>query len=555
MLPIPLAVPQKQIDTGLLAIGSALSDLNEGRVQTAEELRRCLDRLELAPYRGAFAPGEPVRIAAELATLLGDEELQARIQLIRADLLARQGKTAEAGQLLFATYEWAESNGSPHVLARSHYLMSTFYRLVGDMPSALEHALHALESTPDDVLPELRAEHLLTLALAFDESGNAEEANQRYQEAAEAGLRIGHPRLSINALNNMAYVCCEENRPADAVPLVDRMLKIADEYGSVLNPSHHDTAAKVQLMLGAPDVALKMLEIVLSPGPDRLRAEPEPLARCLLTAAEAHRALGNLSDAKRTLDRLRILCQEQQLRGMHVLARLEQSMLYAADGRWQEAYQEHREFHAAGEALRSVERESRARILQVALGAQQARRDSDHFRELALRDPLTGLHNRRFINDQLADLLEQCARLGEVLSVAMFDLDHFKRVNDTLSHDTGDAVLVAFAALLAGSAEKSATAARLGGEEFLVIMPQTDEAAAREWTERMLSLIRAHDWSPLTGSLPVTSSVGLSTVRGPGWTREALLRVADENLYSAKRTGRDRVVGPEPSGGPLPRTR
>ena len=551
-MPIPFAVAHEQIDTGMLAIAGALADLTEGRVQTADDLRARLDRLELAPYRDALAAAEPSRIAAELAATLGDEQLQARVQLVRADLLARQGKAAESGQLLFAASEWAETSGDPHVLARSHYLRSTFYRLVGDLPSALEHALHALESTPTDVLADLRAEHLLILALALDESGNAEEANRRYQEVAEVGLRIGHPRLSINALNNMAYVCCEENRPADAVPLVARMREIAAEYGSTLNARHTDTAAKVQVMLGSPEVALAMLATVVTPEPGRPPTEPEPLAQCLLTAAEAERALGRSAEAQQTLDRLLALCEDQQLRGMQVAARLEQSLLYAADGWFQLAYDEHVAFHAASEALRSVEREARARILQIALGAQQARQDSDHFRELALRDPLTGLHNRRFINDQLTELLEQCARLGDVLSVAMFDLDHFKRVNDTLSHDTGDAVLVAFAALLADCAAKPAMAARLGGEEFLVILPRTGEAEARAWTSRTLSIIRSHDWSPLTGQLPVTASVGLSTVRGPGWTREGLLRVADENLYAAKHTGRDRFVGPEPADTPAP---
>lgn len=88
--------------------------------------------------------------------------------------------------------------------------MSLFYRNVGDLPSALEHALHALEFMPSDALPELWAEHLLGAALAFDESGNAEEAARRYQEVVDVGIRIGHPRLSINALNNMAYVHCEK---------------------------------------------------------------------------------------------------------------------------------------------------------------------------------------------------------------------------------------------------------------------------------------------------------------------------------------------------------
>ena len=535
-------MPQKQVDAARQAILGALADLTEGRVRTADDLQTALDLLELAPYRDAQAAAEPLRIAEALADTLGEEQMRAQIQLIKADLLAREGKVAESGQLLFATTAWAQSNGSAHVLARSHYLMSMFYRLVGDLPSALEHALHALESTPDDVYPELRAEHMLIVALAFDESGNAEEAARRYQEVVEVGTRIGHPRLSINALNNMAYVSCEENRPEEGALLVARMSAIADQHSIALTARHLDTAAKVTLMLGSPEAALRTLDLVLSPQPDRPPAEPEPLAQCLLTAAEAQRVLGRLTAAQDTLDRLRALCEGKQLRTLQVLAQKEQAQLLAADDRYQEAYEEYRAFHDASEALRSAEREARARILQVALGAQEARRDSDHFRELALRDPLTGLHNRRFINDHVTELLHECARHGDVLSVAMLDLDHFKQINDTLSHDAGDAVLVQFADLLVQATERPSVAARLGGEEFLMIMPHLTEAEARDWTQRMLDTIRSYDWSPITGHLPITASAGLSTARGAGWSREGLLRAADENLYAAKHAGRDRLV-------------
>ncbi len=537
-------MPQEQIDAARQAILGALADLRDGRVQAAEQLQVALDLLELAPYRDSLVAAEPARIAEDLAASIGDEQQRAQIQLIKADLLAREGKAAESGQLLFATSAWAETNGSAHVRARSHYLMSTFYRLVGDLPSALEHALLALESTPADVLPELRAEHMLIVALAFDESGNAEEAARRYEEVVEVGIRIGHPRLCINGLNNMAFVCCEEGRPEEGAVLVARMTTLAAQHGLILAAQHLDTAAKVELMLGSPEAALRILDEVLSPTVDRPPSGPDPLAQCLLTRAEAERVLGRFDAAQQTLDRLDGFCAETQLRSMQVLVRLEQAQLYAAQERYQEAYQEHRAFHAASEALRSAEREARARILQVALGAQEARRDSEHFRELALRDPLTGLNNRRFINDHLAELLERCARLGDVLSVAMLDLDHFKRINDTLSHDAGDAVLVEFAALISAAAPAPAVAARLGGEEFLVILPHTGDAEARAWTQDMLLTIRSHDWSSMTGLLPVTASAGLSTARGAGWSRERLLRVADENLYAAKHAGRDRMVGP-----------
>jgi two-component system, cell cycle response regulator len=531
------------MDTSRQAIDDALADLIAGRIETTEQLHTSVNLLELAPYRDAAAVAAPARVAADLAAKRGDEQLQARVRLIQADLLAREGRVTESGQLLFATSEWADDNGSAHVQARSHYLLSTFYRLMGDIPTALEHAMLALKRTPRDVLPELRAEHLLLVALAFDESGNAEEAAWRYEEVVSLGLRIGHPRLSINGLNHMANVCCKEDRLYDAVSLVSRMTKIADEYGLPLTAAHLETAAKVEVLLGSPDIALGMLEPVLAPRPGEPPPEPEALAQCLLTGAEAQRALGMLPQAQETLARLQKLCRQTELRTMQVLARQEQAQLYAETGDYRRAYEEHRAFHAACEELRSSEHEARARILQVTLGAQEARENSKHFEELAMRDPLTGLHNRRFVNDYLADQLDRCAAHGQPLSIAMLDLDHFKRINDTLSHKAGDAVLVAFAAVLCEAAAEPLQVARLGGEEFLVILPRTSHAEAEDWTRGMLDAIRRHDWAPLTGQLPVTASVGLTTVTGLGCSRELLLSAADENLYAAKRGGRDRFVG------------
>jgi len=538
------AVPDAQTDSAKQSITAALADLTQRRIGTAKELQTCVDLLELAPYRDVESAVGPAQIAAELAAELGDEQLQVQVQLIHIDILGRQGNSAESGHLLFSISDWARSEGNPHVRARSHYLLSKFYRYLGDPPSSLEHALHALEYTPPEVRPELRAEHLLAVALAVEKAGNFQEAMLRYQEVVDTGLRIGHPLLSVNALNNMACLSCELEDSDDGSALVARMRAVANEYGIVLDAVHQDTEARVELKRGFPRTALRILEPTLSPRPGQPPTSPELLAECLLTAVQAHLDLGALDQAQVTLKQALEICDHRQLHGLKVQVRLKQSLLYAAAGRYREAFEEHRAFHTASEALHSADREARARILQFTLGAQEARRDSDHFRELALRDPLTGLRNRRFVDDHLADLLKRVSRANGVLSVAMLDLDHFKRVNDTFSHDVGDAVLVMFAALLDAAAPAPSVATRLGGEEFLVILPDADEDQARRWAESTMLSIRSHDWTPITGPLPVTTSIGLTTARGAGWTRERLLGEADKNLYAAKHSGRNRSVGP-----------
>ena len=221
--PILTPVPHVQMDAARQPIADALTRLTERRIATLEELRTCVDLLELAPYRDVAAAVEPARIAVELAAELGDEQLQIQVQLIHIDILGRQGNAAESGHLLFGISEWARTEGNPHVRARCHYLMSKFYRYLGDPSTSLEHALHSLEVGPDDMLPELRAEHMLSTALAVELSGHSGDAAHRYGDVVELGLRIGHPLLSINALNNWACVACETNRPEEGLVLVARM--------------------------------------------------------------------------------------------------------------------------------------------------------------------------------------------------------------------------------------------------------------------------------------------------------------------------------------------
>ena len=162
---------------------------------------------------------------------------------------------------------------------------------------------------------------------------------------------------------------------------------------------------------------------------------------------------------------------------------------------------------------------------------------------MAYRDALTGLYNRRHVNERLPTLLEDALLRQGPISLAILDLDHFKRVNDTLSHSVGDTVLQQVAHLLQQETNGSTVAARLGGEEFVLIMPGVGAQEAVRRCERLRLRIRAHQWEPVTGRLPVTTSIGVATSERGRGTASSLLSTADQHLYAAKRAGRDRVSG------------
>ncbi|ALC17224.1 response regulator receiver modulated diguanylate cyclase [Desulfuromonas soudanensis] len=164
--------------------------------------------------------------------------------------------------------------------------------------------------------------------------------------------------------------------------------------------------------------------------------------------------------------------------------------------------------------------------------------------QLSNTDPLTSLHNRRYLMDTLDREVERSCRTDIHLSLVMVDIDHFKRVNDTYGHQVGDAVLVAVAALLQGQLRPYDTAARFGGEEFVLVLPSTELAAAGAVAERLRKLTAnlsfAREGAP---DLVLTISAGVAVV-SPGSSVHAddLIRQADTALYRAKQDGRNRVV-------------
>ena len=164
--------------------------------------------------------------------------------------------------------------------------------------------------------------------------------------------------------------------------------------------------------------------------------------------------------------------------------------------------------------------------------------------EMAILDPLTGLHNRRYMASHLATLFDDASRRGKPLSVLLIDIDHFKAVNDSHGHDAGDAVLREFATRIRRDTRGIDLACRLGGEEFVVVMPDCDLAKAYQVGERLRQCIEAAPFEVggKVGLLQVTASVGVGALELDDGAPEHVLKRAYEALYCAKRDGRNRVV-------------
>lgn len=173
------------------------------------------------------------------------------------------------------------------------------------------------------------------------------------------------------------------------------------------------------------------------------------------------------------------------------------------------------------------------------------RNNLDHSLELAVTDQLTGLHNRRYMTGQLDSLVKRAIMGGEPVAALLIDIDFFKKINDTFGHDIGDEVLREFALRLASNVRAIDLPCRYGGEEFVVVMPDTQLADALRIAERIRNNVAGSPFRVAQGQelLTVTISVGVSATSGPGDTPEALLKRADEGVYQAKASGRNAVVG------------
>ena len=182
--------------------------------------------------------------------------------------------------------------------------------------------------------------------------------------------------------------------------------------------------------------------------------------------------------------------------------------------------------------------------LQARMGAAlRVKALQDRISEMAITDGLTGLYNRRHLDERLDEMFEHSARLHEPLSIAMFDIDHFKKVNDTYGHQVGDVVLSQFAQLLKHVARDIDRIGRYGGEEFMVLLPGTVLDAGVTFAKRARQEVETHQFEYEGGVLACSISAGVAAYPHPRiHTRQQLVKAADDALYVAKTTGRNRVV-------------
>ncbi len=180
--------------------------------------------------------------------------------------------------------------------------------------------------------------------------------------------------------------------------------------------------------------------------------------------------------------------------------------------------------------------------LREAAPVLEAKRLMETLRESSMRDPMTGLHNRRFLEESVETLVAQTQRHKKSMTILMLDLDYFKMVNDNYGHDAGDSVLKALSTMLAQSVRASDYVIRYGGEEFLIILQETAAEAAVPVAEKIRKAVEEMKVQVTGGPIQKTISIGIADFPGDSGTFWQTVKFADVALYNAKETGRNRVV-------------
>ena len=491
--------------------------------------------------------------AAEIeraAEAQGDSELRLRARLLQADMWQREGHAAAVARVLWEVNAWTAKHDHRGLRARSDRLSARIFYALGDTAACLEHAVSAVQHLEDSAPARTRSAYLMALGGALNATGSFEQARERYQQAERFAVASGDVQRQLAVQNNLAYSELEAGDAERAWEVVQRLQAVAAEQRSDLNPNYLDTVAQVQIALGRYAEAEQAARASIHACSGSWEQEVDSLAQFMATLAVAQRHLGATAAAQDTLDRCRLLCDERNLTKISVQILQEQAELYGACGEFQRAFLMYKAFHAADSKLISQQREAQARTRQAMFETAEAREDAARFREQARRDPLTGLPNRRYLDEHLPSMIDNAEGVGEALVAAVIDVDHFKRVNDTFSHQIGDQVLVVVAGLLAAAVPASTSeftgfAARTGGEEFLLILPGIDPKAAAPHLEAVRRDIAAYPWQMLATGLTVTASIGMTATR-VDITPSGLLARADELMYAAKQAGRDRVcIDPE----------
>jgi diguanylate cyclase (GGDEF)-like protein len=507
---------------------------------------------------------------------LGDTTGLALCDEVQAIVLRRAGEYLGAMQLQGAID--ARAGLQPTAIHRyiSHNSRAITAKLLGQQDEALRHFYAAMDWAARTGWPGPQITALSNLGGYHQDLYNLDDARLLTERALAMARDVGARQVIATAATNLIIIYYAAGDFQQARAMVEFLTSHTEDLMPGALKRYASTLAIGHLGAGEIDVALRYLEggaITAVGDGDGVTQWAWLKARCLLSLGDAdgarlvaedtllqrqdlhlidqpydmmalHRVLADACEAKG--DAVAALAYMRQAHALyeHLVGRSARAR-YIALQVAHELAEAQRERDLALDTRRSVEDDHRRLAeLNAALRAQATETEMLHskLREQALRDPLTGLHNRRYLFEIAPGLLELARRQGSPVCVVLLDLDHFKLLNDTYGHQAGDLVLQRFSALLTQMLRRSDVICRHGGEEFVAVMPDIRTDAAEIVINRLLEAYQSQQTEMGRRRLPRGSfSAGIAVFPRHGHTLEQLLSRADRGLYAAKHQGRARI--------------
>lgn len=545
-----LAEGRKLLDSGRLSDDTA----------QAREVLRWMGRAAIVLSDDA-AIAEVVLRLDGLAQTHADTVAKAYAGFLRAQRLQAQNRARDGLAQALASADLLQETKDPQLLAVSDYSLCDAYYEVEEFARALPFCQHARERWHEAGNPyeEARAINLEAI-VRFNQNDN-DTATGLLKDARSRFAAMGEDSMVVSIDDNLARLYIEQKRPAEALELARRAYAIDRATGRIqyailsraniaraLSALKRHAEAKSEI---AADVAETRERNLTSNLPDLLDTQSRiaeaagdlPLALKALRESSdldqnAPKQAGSVSIAELEA-RFAAREKELQIRELEHANRAKQVELASANA----------------QALRHEDELARQRLILIGaivglvalaiiitlllLLLRAQRRHGAELSEQALRDPLTGVDNRRALFTCLRDLLAQSTP-AQPHALLLVDLDHFKRVNDSRGHPAGDAVLVAVAARLSRALGARGRLARLGGEEFAIVLAAAGRDAALDLAEELRDAVAEVAVPGIVEPGQVTASIGVALYDGQGL--DDWMRAVDRALYAAKARGRNCVV-------------